>query len=113
MSVGSTGGRLFFGKLSDYPKVNRLYIYQLSILCMGVSNTLLPLMTTKGTIILYCIVWGAFEGCYVALCAVLTADIVGRDKLSSGVGMLFGIKSIPLTCGPFLAGKSTRICLLA
>ena len=104
MSLSSTGGRLFFGPLSDHPKVNRLYVYQLSILFMGISNTLLPLMKTYGTIVCYCIVWGAFEGCYVALCAVLTADIVGRNKLSSGVGVLFGIKSIPLTGGPALAG---------
>lgn len=104
MSLGSTFGRLFFGPLSDHPKVNRLYVYQLSILCMGISNTLLPLMKTHGTIVCYCLVWGTFEGCYVALCAVLTADIVGRDKLSSGVGVLFGLKSVPLTGGPALAG---------
>ena len=105
MSLGSTFGRLFFGPLSDHPKVNRLYVYQLSILCMGISNTLLPLMKTHATIVCYCVVWGTFEGCYVALCAVLTADIVGLNKLSSGVGVLFGLKSIPLTGGPALAGN--------
>ena len=105
MSVGSTFGRLFFGKLSDHPRVNRLHVYQVSILFMGVANTLLPLMKTYATIVSYCVVWGIFEGCYVALCAVLTADIVGRDKLSSGVGVVFAIKSIPLTGGPTLAGK--------
>ncbi len=72
---------------------------------MGISNTLLPLMKTHATIVCYCVVWGTFEGCYVALCAVLTADIVGLNKLSSGVGVLFGLKSIPLTGGPALAGN--------
>jgi len=104
MSVGSTFGRLFFGRISDHPRVNRLYIYQLAFLSMGIGNTLLPLLTSFTGIVFYCISFGVFEGVYVALASVLTADIVGRDKLAPGIGMLFGIKSIPLTVGPPFAG---------
>ena len=104
MSVSSTFGRLFFGKISDHPKVNRLYIYQMALLFMGISNTLCPLMNNYIGLVMYCILFGFFEGCYVCQCAVLTGDIVGRDKLAPGVGTLFGIKSIPLTLGPPVAG---------
>ncbi len=104
MSVSSTIGRLFFGKISDHPKVNRLYLYQLALLSMGISNTLCPLMNDYVGLLAYCIAFGFFEGCYVCQCAVLTGDIVGRDKMAPGVGTLFGIKSIPLTLGPPIAG---------
>eukprot|EP00794_Sanderia_malayensis_P011334 gene11334-12519_t len=104
MSVSSTVGRLFFGKISDHPKVNRLYLYQLALLAMGISNTLCPLMNDYSGLIVYCVAFGFFEGCYVCQCAVLTGDIVGREKMAPGVGTLFGIKSVPLTLGPPIAG---------
>ena len=39
------------------------------------------------------------------LAPVLTGDIVGRDKMAHGVGVLFALKSVPLTLGPPIAGE--------
>jgi len=104
MSVSSTFGRLFFGRMADSAKVNRLYMYQIAFLGMGVANTLCPLLTDFPGLLVYCTLFGFFEGAYVCQVAVLTGDIVGADRLAVGVGTLFGIKSIPLTLGPPLAG---------
>ncbi|XP_031568466.1 monocarboxylate transporter 10-like [Actinia tenebrosa] len=104
MSVGSTVGRLFFGKIADHPKINRLYLYQFSFLMIGISNTICPLMTNYGGLAFYATFFGFFEGCYVLLAPVLTGDIVGRNNMATGVGVLFAIKSVPLTIGPPLAG---------
>lgn len=104
MSVSSTVGRLFFGKISDSPKVNRLMVYQISMLMMGIANTMCPMMKSFGGLLAYNVLFGFFEGCYVCQCAVLVGDIVGLDRIASGVGTLFGIKSIPLMLGPPLAG---------
>ena len=65
LCIFSTVGRLFFGHLADNPRVNRLYVYQLSFLGMGVANTLCPLLRTFPTLIAYCALFGFFEGCYV------------------------------------------------
>ena len=111
MSVGSTVGRLFFGKIADSARINRLYMYQIAMLGMGVANTLCPLLTDFTGLVVYCAVFGFFEGCYVCQVAVLTGDIVGVERLAVGVGTLFGIKSIPLTLGPPLAGKFLNIFL--
>lgn len=105
MSIASTLGRLIFGKMADHPKVNRLYLYQLSFLMIGISNTLCPVLTTYPGLVIYSILFGFFEGCYVLLAPVLTGDIVGRDKMAHGVGILFAIKSVPLTLGPIIAGE--------
>lgn len=104
MSIASLCGRLFFGNISDLPGVNRLFVYQFSLLCIGLSHTFIPLCTTYGALIGYTIGFGFFEGCYVCLCAVLTADVLGRSRMASGIGLLFGIKSLPLMLGPPLAG---------
>ena len=50
-------------------------------------------------------VFGFFEGCYVCQVAVITGDIVGIDRMEVAVGILFGIKSVPLTLGPPIAGS--------
>lgn len=104
MSVASTFGRLFFGKIADNERVNRLYAYQISLLGMGVANTLCPMLTTFTGLMVYGCIFGFFEGCYVCQTAVITGDIVGVDRMALAVGLLFGIKSIPLTLGPPLAG---------
>lgn len=104
MSVASTIGRLFFGRVADHPKINRLYLYQFSFLMIGISNTLCPIMTNYIGLAVYASMFGFFEACYVLLAPVLTGDIVGRDKMAHGVGLLFAIKSVPLTLGPPIAG---------
>jgi len=45
----------------------------------------------------------------VLLAPVLTGDIVGRDKMAHGVGVLFALKSVPLTLGPPIAGELKRV----
>ena len=42
MSVASTFGRLFFGNIADSERINRLYVYQISLLGMGCSEYLVP-----------------------------------------------------------------------
>ncbi|XP_065643931.1 monocarboxylate transporter 10 [Hydra vulgaris] len=104
MSIASTVGRLFFGHIADSNRVNRLYVYQIALLGIGVSNALCPIMVTFPALLVYCCLFGFFEGCYVCQVAVITGDIVGYDRMAVGVGTLFGIKSIPLTLGAPLAG---------
>lgn len=108
MSIASTLGRLLFGRIADHPRVNRLYLYQISFLMIGISNTLCPVLTSYPGLICYATAFGFFEGCYVLLAPVLTGDIVGRDKMAHGVGVLFALKSLPLTVGPILAGLIYR-----
>ncbi|KAK3742459.1 hypothetical protein QZH41_007997 [Actinostola sp. cb2023] len=87
MSIGSTFGRLFFGKLCDHPRVNRLYM----------------------------VVFGVFDGCFVVLLGVLCADIVGYDKVAAGMGIQFFFMAITCTAGPPLAENPEEIsapCLL-
>ena len=105
LSITSTLGRVVFGKISDLKFVNRLYLYQFSIFCIGVTTLLCPLVKNYAGLVGYALIFGFFDGCFVGQVAVITADVVGRDKLSQAVGNMFGTMAIPLSLGPPLAGN--------
>ena len=44
-------------------------------------------------------------GCLFMQVAILVGDIVGVEAMATGVGIVFGVKSIPLTLGAPIAGK--------
>jgi MCP family monocarboxylic acid transporter-like MFS transporter 10 len=105
MSVGSTFGRLFFGKLSDHPRVNRLYLYQMSFFCIGAIQTLVPQITNFAGFAMYMVSFGVFDGCFIVLLAIVVSDVVGIDKVSTGMGVKFFFMAITTFVGPPLAGK--------
>lgn len=105
MSVGSTFGRLFFGKLGDHPRVNRLYVFQIAMLAIGVADTLSTLTKSYVGLVVYMVVFGVFDGCFVVMLAVLCADIVGVDKVAAGIGVQFFFMAITSIAGPPLAGE--------
>ena len=85
--------------------MNRLYLYQTALLMMAVTTTMCPLATSYAGLVTYTILFGLFDGCYVALIAVITGDIVGPDKLAPALGFLYLVFSVPLMTGPLIAGK--------
>lgn len=105
LSITSTVGRVFFGKISDLKFVNRLYMYQFSIFAIGLTTLLCPLANNYAGLVSYALIFGFFDGCFVGQVAVITADIVGHEKLSQAVGNMFGTLAIPMSLGPPLAGK--------
>jgi len=104
LSITSTVGRVVFGKLSDLKFVNRLYMYQFSILSIGIITVLCPLARNYAGLVSYSLMFGFFDGCFVGQVAVITADVVGHEKLSQAVGNMFGTLAIPMSLGPPLAG---------
>lgn len=71
---------------------------------MAVTTTLFPLATTYTVLILYTLLFGVFDGAFVALIAVLTTDIVGSDMLPSALGFLYFVISVPTMTGSLIAG---------
>lgn len=109
LSITSTVGRVFFGKISDLKFVNRLYLYQFSVFAIGFTTLLCPLTSNYAGLVTYALVFGFFDGCFVGQVAVITADVVGHEKLSQAVGNMFGTLAIPMSLGPPLAGKSNPV----
>lgn len=105
MSIASILSRFVFGKFSDHPKVNRLFMTQLAITGFGVTTTLSPLARNYVSLVAVVVALGLFDGLYVVLIAVLNTDIVGVHKLSAALGNLYGVISFTVMLGPPCAGK--------
>ena len=106
MSIASIISRFGFGKFSDHPKVNRLFMTQMAIMGFGVTTTLSPLARSYTSLVVVVVALGLFDGLYVVLIAVLNTDIVGVHKLSAALGSLYGVISFALMLGPPCAGKT-------
>lgn len=84
MCIGVTSGlgRLIFGYVADLPKVNRIYLQQLSFLVIGVLTMLLPF--TKGNygyLICISLGMGLFDGCFISLLGNAFIFIIHRYLL--------------------------------
>lgn len=78
------------------------------MLIIGVADTLSTLTKSYAGLVVYMVVFGVFDGCFVVFLAVLCADIVGVDKVSAGIGVQFFFMALTSIAGPPLAGKFLR-----
>ena len=76
------------------------------MLVIGVADTLSTLTKSYAGLVVYMVVFGVFDGCFVVLLAVLCADIVGVDKVAAGIGVQFFFMAITSIAGPPLAGNA-------
>ena len=55
-------------------------------------------------LIVFCMLFGIFDGCFQTLIQPTATYIFGVKGSAQAIGFLFGIITIPLTFGPFIAG---------
>lgn len=101
----STLGRVVFGKICEHQRVNKLHVYQLSLFVIGMSTVICPFTESYAGFVVYSLVFGFFDGCFVGQVAVITGEIAGKGKLSQAVGNMFGVVAVPMILGAPVAGK--------
>ncbi|XP_022245308.1 monocarboxylate transporter 10-like isoform X2 [Limulus polyphemus] len=104
--IGLTSGlgRIVFGKLADFPRVNRIHLQQLAFISIGLLTMLLVVANQFAALVVVCLLLGLFDGCFISLLGPIAFDIVGSKGASQAIGFLLGLCSIPLTVGPPIAG---------
>ena len=105
LSISSTIGKVLAGKIADLKQVNIFYMYQTGLLTMSISTTLLPIAKGYPELVLYALVFGLGEACFVVLIPLITKEVVGIRRLSPALGSVFMIMAIPTMLGSPLAGK--------
>jgi len=55
-------------------------------------------------LIVFALIMGLFDGCFISLLGPIAFDIVGPAGASQAIGFLLSLCSIPLTVGPPIAG---------
>ena len=109
IAITSLIGRLIFGYISDFKNVNRILLQQVSFVSIGICTMLLTTAPffqgfNFEFMILFSLILGLFDGCFITLLGPIAFDICGRSGASQAIGFLLGLSSIPLTLGPPIAG---------
>lgn len=109
IAITSFVGRLIFGYISDLPKVNRILLQQISFLSIGICTMLMAAAPffhgfNFGSLILFSLIFGLFDGCLVSQNGPIAIEICGPSGQAQALGFLHGLSSIPVTFGPPIAG---------
>ena len=107
MCIGATSGvsRLIFGKIADFPQINRIRMQQIAFVVLGIVTACIPLAKHFWMLVVLTLIMGISDGCFICLLGPIAFDLLGPAGAAQGLGCMLGIASIPMTAGPPLAGK--------
>ncbi|CAM4782947.1 unnamed protein product [Rotaria magnacalcarata] len=102
MSIGISNcfGRVIIGFLADRSWINRLTLYNTTLIIAGISTMFAPFCNSSvATHMIYASLFGFFSGGYVGLTSIIIVDLVGVDKLSDAFGVLLLFQGIAVAIG--------------
>lgn len=97
-------GRIGGSALSDLNLIPKQYYYIGGLALSGVSLAVLPFVQSYSMVSFWCAVFGLASGVYVGITAVIMADMLGTDRLTSSYGISLFVNGILQLVGPPLCG---------
>lgn len=104
-SISSGIFSFFTGKLADRFSSHRVHIFQIAMIGVAVSTSLISAASSFESFMALMAMYGVFDCSFVLLRPVVAEDLVGSDKASRGVGLMFGALGFAFLSGIPLAGK--------
>lgn len=89
-------------------KKHRHFCYLFAVGMDGLCCLFLPVLQNFPLLVPFSFTFGYFDGAYVTLIPVVTADIVGTSSLSSALGVVYFLHAIPYLVSPPVAGQFTN-----
>lgn len=89
-------------------KPYRLACYVFSVGMEGLCCLFTPLLRSFPLLVPFAVLYGYFDGAYVALIPVVTSDLVGAPYLSSALGVVYFLHAIPYLISPPIGGKKQK-----
>lgn len=86
-------------------KPYRLACYSIVMVMEGLSCLFVAQLSTFAHLVPFALVYGYFDGAYVALIPVVTSEVVGVPYLSSALGVVYFLHAIPYLLSPPVGGK--------
>ena len=105
IGIGSGVGKLIFGKISDMPCVDTIRLYNICMVLSGLSPLLAIFAVGYDMLVLYVVVLGLLDGCFIGLMSIVTLECTDRDKMSVAWGAALMIMSFSMLLGAPAAGK--------
>ncbi|KAL0134602.1 hypothetical protein PUN28_001417 [Cardiocondyla obscurior] len=97
-------GRIGGSALSDIKFMPKHWYFVGGLLASGVSLAILPTSSTYVTLSVYCAFFGLASGIYVGITAVIMADMLGTEKLTSSYGISLFVNGVIQLVGPPICG---------
>ncbi|XP_060943523.1 monocarboxylate transporter 12-B-like isoform X2 [Limanda limanda] len=104
--VSGIVGNITFGWVTDRKclKKYRMLSFMVALGFEGLCCMFAPLLRSFSLLVLFAVLYGYFDGAYVALIPVVTSDIVGSTHLTSGLGVVYFLHAIPYLISPPIGG---------
>ncbi|KAI1886888.1 hypothetical protein AGOR_G00200420 [Albula goreensis] len=99
-------GNITFGWLTDRRclKKYRNVCYMVAVGMEGLCCLFIPILRSFPLLVPFSVLYGYFDGAYVALIPVVTSDVVGNTYLSSALGVVYFLHAIPYLISPPIGG---------
>ncbi|EHB02955.1 Monocarboxylate transporter 12 [Heterocephalus glaber] len=99
-------GNITFGWLTDRRclKSYQYICYLFAVGLDGLCYLCLPMLQSLPLLVPFSCTFGYFDGAYVTLIPVVTAEIVGTTSLSSALGVVYFLHAVPYLVSPPVAG---------
>lgn len=104
LSIVATFFKVLSGKVAGLKNVDTFKLYQMGLLTMGVATTLIPVSHSYVGLVIYAVVFGISESCFIVMIPILTKEIVGVRRLPLALGCVFMIMGVPTVVGAPIAG---------
>ena len=105
LSISSVVGKIFFGLLFHFCQIQVHRATAFSMLCIGISNCLVPFGDGYIVMCLYAVSCGIFEGCISGQIVMIVLGTVGSTKMAQGLANLFTINAVFMMTGPAVTGE--------
>lgn len=104
--ISSIMGNITFGWITDRPclKKFRLLNYMAAILMEGLCCIAFPFLRSYPLLVASMVLYGYFDGAYVALIPVVVSDVAGQSFLTPALGVVYFLHAIPYLVSPPIGG---------
>lgn len=97
-------GRIGGSALSDIDFIPKTWYFVGGLLISGISLSLLPMFTDYLLLSIVVAVFGLASGTYVGVTAVIMADMLGIERLTSSYGISLFVNGVLQLVGPLICG---------
>ncbi|XP_011499501.1 PREDICTED: monocarboxylate transporter 13 [Ceratosolen solmsi marchali] len=104
VSLFDLTGRIGGAALSDTKLMPKHWYFVGGLFISGVSLAILPVASSFIMVAVYCSVFGLASGVYVGVTAVVMADMLGVEKLTSSYGISLFVNGVLQLVGPPICG---------